>query len=174
MAGRKKWAATLASTLFVAASCAAVAWADSKTYEDEVGETGRLREQTNLDIVSATASHTGAGKLKHTVTMRGGLKPNREYTRPFLFINRGDGDGGFPEWAVVGKAVFRIHYDNHDNPDFSRVGSASLTDERRTWTYKFDAATIDSVDATYGWRVQTKKGLAEDRAPFTGWVLHNL
>lgn len=153
----------------VAFGAAGVAGADTGAVTDAKKETAKLRAKPELDIVRATAGHAVGDRLKHKITMRGGLDPRSKNTRPFLLINTKGGASSAYEYAVLGPRVFRSTANG-----FVKVGANQFTARKRTWVYRFKPKSIGSPKQ-YGWAALTSKGKTRDLAPNNArYALHDL
>jgi hypothetical protein len=148
----------------------ATAVADTTVVKDRKNDTPALKKRPVLDIVRATAGHAGTERVKHTVTMRGRLKPNKANTRPLLLINTRGGPRSNFEYVVTGPRVMKRTADG-----YVKVGSNQVKTRKRTWIYRFDPASLGiGPDDSYGWAMYTSKGRASDLAPNNRYRVHDL
>jgi hypothetical protein len=153
----KRKTLTSAAALLALAAIAAPALADKTTVKDEKRETSALAENGRLDIVRASAGHSG-DLLEHKVVMREKIKPNKNRERPLIGINvRGDNTSD-PEYLILGEAIFK----NPPKGKPTRIAGAKLSGSRKTWTYRFDPADFPAGGLdNYGWAafISTPKAL---------------
>ena len=147
---------------------ASFAYADTQKVEDEIRESSVLRENGRLDIVKTTAGHKGK-LLKHTIEMRGRVKPNRKKERPILGINTRGNRTSDPEYLVLGGTIFK----NRKLGESIRVGEARLTSKKRRWTYLIDPKEFPGKLGPYGWvAFTTAKGDSADVVPANTYIIH--
>lgn len=145
---------------------AALAIADTKTVDDTVKETGKLRSKPYLDITRAKAGHANDGRLLHTVTMRGKIRAEKSNERAILLINTKGSRTSSPEFVVLNRRVFEV-----DGDQLTKAGAADLGTSKRTWKYRFKPETIGDPKK-YGWAALTSKGNTSDLAPNRRYAIH--
>ncbi len=160
-------AATAILLAVAAVALTGLALADTAKVRDDKRETSQLVRNGRLDIVQAKVSHSG-DRVKHTVTMRKRVKPNRKKERPLIGLNTRGNANSDPEYLVLGESVFRVRKD----ADPRKVASAKLTAKKRRWIYRFNPADIEL--GRYGWVAITTKGEAFDTAPAKRYKNHVL
>lgn len=155
----------VAAVVLIGAAIAAAAVVNDRTRESQA-----LRESPELDIVRATAGQAVGTepRVKHKITMRGKLKPEKKNTRPFVLINTKGGSRSDFEYVVLGPRVFRSTDDG-----FVKVGANQFSSRKRTWVYRFKTSTFGSPES-YGWAALTSKGKATDLAPANAYQVEKL
>jgi hypothetical protein len=157
-----------AAALLALVAVAAPALADKTTVKDEKEETAALAENGRVDIVRASAGHSGR-LLEHKVVMRERIKRKKNRERPLLGINlRGDSSSD-PEYLILGEAIYK----NPPKGKPTRIAGAKLTGSRKTWTYRFDPADFPKGGlGTYGWAAFTTTPKALDVVPANSYEIH--
>lgn len=158
---------TLCAALAVFALAATAALANRQTVRDARAETKALKKNGRLDIIRATAGHQGE-LLKHVVTMRRRVDPDRPKERPLIGLNARGGPHSDPEFLVFGADVFKVRA----GKDPKRVGAAELSSRGRRWAYLFDPAQIDLK--RYGWAAIATRGKTFDVAPAGRYKNHRV
>ena len=162
----RKWIAITALAATVAVG-SAVATADNQSVNDRTRESKGLKQNPELDIVRSRAGHAVGARLKHSVVMRGKLKPAKKNSRPFILINTRGGKRSDFEYLVVGPRVFKVR----PNGEYRKVGANRFNARKKTWVYRFKAKTIGSPKS-YGWAALTAKGKTIDLSPGRRYQSH--
>lgn len=159
---------TGAAALIAVAVFAVPALADKTVLKDERNETSALQKNGRLDIVRASAGHSGS-LLEHKVVMRERIKRKRNRERPLIGLNVRGGSSSDPEYLILGEAIFK----NRPKGDPVKVAGARLRGSRKTWTYRFDPADLPGGGLdTYGWVAFTSTPKALDLVPANAYEIH--
>lgn len=163
----------LAAVAFAAAALAASSGATSEakkaaakvTVRDGVRETRALRKNGRVDIVKVIAAHHGPD-LQFTVVVRSKINPARHAEQPLLGINTRGNPASDPEYLVRGGAVFK----NPKKGKPERIAHATLTEEGRSWQYRFSPKAVPGGLGKFGWAAFTVTKKALDVVPNNSYV----
>ena len=154
--------------LVAALLAASYAFADTTTIRDSKRETRPLKKNGRVDILRASAGHSG-DLLEHKVKVREKIKTSRRRERPLIGINTRGGGSSDPEFLVYGDDIFK----NRKKGDPKRIGAATLKADGRRWTYRFSPGEFPNGGlGRYGWVAFTTTAKALDVVPANSYAIH--